>query len=148
MKSLRLLLLAFSLYSFSHLDAQVTSIPEQAKTNFAAQYPNATNVEWDNDVINVNVRFELNGERMNAEYNNRGTWKSTLKDWTYDSLPESVKDGFRKSKFADRKITDVRMVYLPADVLQYRIKVEKNDLQKKYLYFNTEGRLLRDANTL
>lgn len=148
MKAIRLLLLVSSLYSFSQLNAQITSIPEQAKINFAAQYPNATNVKWDNDVINVNVRFEMNGEKMNAEYNNRGIWKSTLKDWTYDSLPEAVKDGFRKSKFADREVTEVSIVYLPADVTQYRIKAEKNDIQKKYLYFNTEGRLVRDTNTL
>jgi len=143
-----ILLLAITVISFNSANAQVTSIPEQARTNFAAQYPGATNVEWDNDVINVNVRFELNGEKMNAEYNNRGTWKSTLKDWTFDKLPDEVKNGFNKSKFADREVTEVKMVYLPGEVQQYRVKVEKNDLQKKYLYFNTEGRLVRDANTI
>ena len=135
-------------FSASHLQAQVTSVPEQAKTNFAAQYPGATNVEWDNDVVNVNVRFELDGEKMNAEYNNRGTWKSTLKAWTFEKLPASVKDGFDKSKFADREVTEVMVVYLPGDVKQYRIKAEKNDLQKKFLYFNEQGRLVRDANTI
>jgi hypothetical protein len=148
MKALRFILVISSFFTLHNLNAQVTSIPEQAKTNFASQYPTAESVEWDNDLVNVNVRFILNGEKMNAEYNNRGIWKSTLKDWTYDQLPEAVKDGFKKSKFAEREVTDVKVVYLPGNVEQYRLKAEKNDVQKKYLYFNQEGRLVRDANTI
>jgi len=148
MKAIRFILVISSFFTLHNLNAQVTSIPEQAKTNFATQYPTAESVEWDNDLVNVNVRFILNGEKMNAEYNNRGIWKSTLKDWTYDQLPEVVKDGFKKSKFAEREVTDVKVVYLPGSVEQYRLKAEKNDVQKKYLYFNQEGRLVRDANTI
>ena len=141
---LALLLSLFSVEAF----AQVTSIPEEAKTNFNTQYPNAQNVEWDNDVVNVNVRFDVDGQRMNAEYNNKGIWKHTYQDWTYDKLPSSIQDGYKKSKFADREVTEVKKVFLPGSVEQYRIRVEKNDVQKKYLYFNTEGRLVRDANTI
>lgn len=148
MKSIRFFLVLAAFLSINTAFAQVTSIPEQAKTNFAAQYPTAENVEWDNDLVNVNVRFTLDGESMNAEYSNRGIWKSTLKGTTYDQLPDAVKDGFKKSKYAEREVTDVKVVYLPGNVEQYRIKAEKNDLQKKYLYFNKEGRLVRDANTI
>ncbi len=148
MKAIRLIaILAISFFSMQ-ATAQVTSIPEQAKKNFAAQYPGAEQVEWDNDLINVNVRFVLNGENMNAEYSNKGIWKNTLKDWFFEQLPAEVKDGFKKSKYADREVSEVKLVYLPGDVQQFRIKAEKNDLQKKYLYFNLEGRLIRDANTL
>lgn len=149
MKVFRLALMA-SVFSFFAVEsfAQVTSIPEQAKTNFATQYPTAQSVKWDNDVVNVNVRFDLDGQQMNAEYNNKGIWKNTLIDYTYDKVPESVKEGFKKSKYADRDVTDVKAVDLPGNVRQYRLKVEKNDVQKKYLYFNNDGRLVRDANTL
>lgn len=129
-------------------NAQVTSIPEQAKENFFKQYPEAKNVQWENNVVNVNVRFEVDSNKMNAEYNNKGIWKHTLKDWTYDKLPEDVKQGFQKSKYADREVTDVKVLYSPGYVIQYRLKAEKNDVEKKYLFFNTEGRLLRSAVTL
>ena len=148
MKSLRFslaILLAFIVQSgFS----QVTSVPQTAKDNFAKQYPAAENVNWDNDIVNVNVRFTLNGEQMNAEYSNKGTWKNTFQHSSLEKLPAEVQDGFNKSKYADREVTDVKILYLPADVIQYRIRVEKNDLQKKYLYFDTNGKLVRDANTL
>ncbi len=85
---------------------------------------------------------------MNAEYSNKGIWKNTYQQIVYENLPSAVQDGFTKSKYADREVTDVKKIYYPADVIQFRIKVEKNDLQKKYLYFDTSGKLLRDANTL
>jgi len=139
-----LFVFSFSAQSF----AQVTKVPDQAKENFSKQYPSAQNVNWDNDVINVNVRFELNGEQMNAAYNNKGIWRKTEKKWSYEKLPEAVKDGFNKSKYADRGVTETVILYLPGDVEQYRLKVERNDLQKKYLFFNKDGRLLRDAITI
>lgn len=149
MKAVRQAILALVL-SFFVVEsfAQVTSIPEQAKTNFAAQYAGAQNVRWDNDLVNVNVRFDLDGQAMNAEYNNKGIWKHTYIDWTYDKLPEAVQDGLKKSKYADRTVKEVKAVDLPGNVRQYRLKVEKNDVQKKYLYFNPQGRLVRDANTI
>jgi hypothetical protein len=128
--------------------AQVTSIPEQAKQNFFKQYPDARNVKWENNVVNVNVRFEQDSSKMNAEYNNKGIWRNTLKDCTYDNLPADIKEGFKKSKFADREVTDVKVVYLPGYVIQYRLREEKNDMEKKFLYFNTEGRMIRSAVTL
>jgi hypothetical protein len=137
----------FTLFSFTAF-SQVTKIPQSAKDNFTQQYPAAQHASWDNDVINVNVRFELNGEKMNAEYSNKGIWKKTEKNWAYDKLPDNVKDGFTKSKYADRGVTETVIVYLPGDVEQYRLKVEKNDLQKKYLFFNKDGRLVRESITL
>ncbi len=139
-----LFVIIISSISFS----QVTKIPPSAKDNFVRQYPSAQNVNWDNDLINVNVRFELNGAQMNAEYSNKGIWRKTEKKWSYDKLPEPVKDGFTKSKYADRGVTETVILYLPGDVEQYRLKVERNDLQKKYLFFNKEGRLIREAITI
>ncbi len=149
MKSFRFTALLLSLFFITSAGlTQVTSIPEQAKENFTNQYPGATNVKWSNDIVNVKVEFDLDGEHMNAEYSNKGIWKSTQKKWSYDKLTEAVKDGFQKSKYADQEVSDVKIIYLPGDVLQYRLKVEKNDLQKKFLYFNEKGRLLRSAVTL
>jgi hypothetical protein len=37
---------------------------------------------------------------------------------------------------------------MPNDEIRYRVKVEKNDLQKKYLFFSPAGRLLKEALTI
>jgi len=128
--------------------SQVTKVPQIAKDNFAKQYPKAENVDWDNDVVDVTVQFDQAGERLTAEYSNKGIWKSTQKDIAYEKLPTAVVDGFKKSKYADREVTDTKMIYYPADVIQYRVKVEKNDIEKKYVWFDENGRLIRESITL
>ncbi len=128
--------------------AQVTSIPKEAMDNFQAQYPLAEQVEWDNDIVHVNVRFRLNGEKMNAEYSNKGLWRHTMQDYSFEKLDTAIREGFSKSKFAEWEVTDVKKIYYPGNVEQYRLRAEKNDVQKKYLYFNKAGRLLRDSITL
>lgn len=144
MKVIRLLTMLVSLFLFSpDSHSQVTSIPEQAKENFFKQYPDAKNVQWENDVVNVNARFEQDSNKMNAEYSNKGIWKRTMKDWTYDKLIMDVKEGFTKSKYAGMQVLDVKMLYLPGYVIQYRVKVSKNNVENKFLFFNTEGRLIR-----
>jgi hypothetical protein len=90
----------------------------------------------------------LDGEKMNAEYNNQGIWRSTLKEWSFDKLPEEVKEGLKKSKYAEREVKEVKVIYYPGDVIRYRLKVEKNNIEKKFLYFTTNGRLIRETITI
>jgi len=87
-------------------------------------------------------------KKMDAEYSNKGVWKSTIKDWTFEQVPAAVSEGFKKSKYADRRIEETKILYLPGNVEEYRIKVKKNDVEKKYLFFSDKGRLIRDAVTL
>jgi len=140
-----LLLLQFCV---SHSQAQVTTVPEQAKTNFFRQYPDAKNIEWKNDVVNVNVRFEQDDNHLFAEYNNKGIWKWTLKDFSFDLLPADVKEGFSKCKYGGREVIETKVLYLPGYVIQYRIKVEKSELEKKYVFFNGDGKMLRSTVAL
>ncbi|MET0392227.1 MAG: PepSY-like domain-containing protein [Chitinophagaceae bacterium] len=128
--------------------AQIRKVPAVVKQSFARQYPKAENVKYNDDLVNVNVSFLLDGEKMNAEYTNKGIWKHTEKKWSFEQLPDSVKEGFHKSRFADRDVKEVVVIYLPADVTQYRIKAEKSSLEKKYLFFSPEGRLLRESITI
>ena len=149
MKFIRLFVLLIVLSALSsQSEAQVTTIPDQAKANFFKQYPDAKNIEWQNDVVNVNVRFEQDTNRLNAEYSNKGIWKWTLKDWSFEQLPADVKEGFSKSKYGTREVKETKVLYLPGYVIQYRIKVEKSDVEKKYVFFNGEGKFLRSAVAL
>src|ERR1043165_1009403 len=106
--------------------AQIREIPKEVREQFSRQYPMATDVDFNDNLLNVNIEFTLNDEKWTAEYNNKGVWKHSEKKWTFEQLPEEVKDGFKKSKYADREVKAVIIVYLPGDITQYRIKTEKN----------------------
>jgi hypothetical protein len=144
----RTIFLAGLIFISNILFAQVREIPDAVKETFSSQYPGAENVTYEDNLVSVQVHFKLNGENMIAAYNNKGRWKDTEKDWRYDQLPEAVKDGFQKSKYADWKVTEVKMILRPGGSDRYRIKAEKNDIQKKHIFFNKTGRLVDDSITL
>ncbi|MES1214831.1 MAG: PepSY-like domain-containing protein [Bacteroidota bacterium] len=142
--SLAIILSIASLTSFS----QIREIPKPVRETFANQYPKAENTDFKDQLVKVDVSFEQDGEKFTASYNNKGDWKGTEKDWTFEELEGNVKDGFEKSKYADWETTETKVLYLPGGGEQYRLRVKKSDVQKKYLYFNKNGRLLREAITL
>ena len=134
----------FAKNSFS----QIRKIPKIVEETFAQQYNRAANVDFKDQLVRVDVYFELDSQKMIASYTNKGIWKETEKEWTFDKLPEEVKDGFKKSKYADREVEETKVLYLPGGTEQYRVKARKSGVEKKYLFFNTKGRLLRTSVTL
>ena len=128
--------------------AQLRKIPSEVTDAFQAKYPTARNVEYSDMLATIHVHFMLDSARMLAKYNPNGLWKETEKEWSFDRLGKEVQEGFEKSKYAaDWKIKEATIIYLPGGE-QYRIKVEKNNLKKKYLFFDKKGRLLRDSLTI
>ncbi len=140
-----LLALLFTVPSFS----QVRKIPTAVTDAFTKQYPNASDVKYEDYIITVHVHFSTDTAKMTAKYNGDGDWKETEREWSYDGLSADVKDGFQKSKYSvDWKVEGVAIIYMPNNEIRYRLKVEKSDLQKKYLFFDTTGRLVREALTI
>ena len=139
--------LAFTLLVIN-VFGQVREIPKEVKETFTRQYSGAENIRFEDNIVNVQVHFTLNGENMVASYYNKGRWTGTEKEWTFEQLSQDVKSGFEKSKYADWKILDTKVIYRPGGTERYKIKVEKNELQKKNLFFNKNGRLVDDSITI
>lgn len=144
----KIAILSTTLLMFFFINAQVREIPQAVKDAFTHKYPDATDVDYKDQLVKVNVHFKLNGENYIATYSNKGAWKGSEKEWMFDKLSDAVKDGFSKSKYADWETKEVAILYLPGGTEQYRILVKKSDLQKKYLFFNAKGRLLRESITI
>jgi hypothetical protein len=140
---LTVLVLGFSTF------AQIRKTPAAVTGAFEKQYPNASKVQYEDNLINVQVHFVGDSGKMTAKYNGDGEWKETEREYNYESLPADVKTGFDKSKYAvDWKVKETAIIYLPGNEIRYRVKVEKNDVQKKYLFFDKNGRLIRDSLTI
>src|SRR5690349_24956275 len=93
--------------------SQVREIPAEVKETFTTQYPDAEDVNYEDKLVSVQVLFTVKGEKMVASYTNKGKWKETEKAWSFEQLPEEVKDGFQKSKYAEWKVIDTKIVYSP-----------------------------------
>jgi hypothetical protein len=139
-----IILLCASIPVFS----QIRKIPKAVEETFGNQYREASDIDYKDQLVSVDVHFQLGGDTMVASYTNKGIWKETQKRSAYEKLPQEIKDGFSKSKYADREVEEAIVIYLPGDVTQYRLKARKNGVEKKYLFFNPKGRLLRESITL
>lgn len=137
--------------TFGSASAQFRALPAPVTDAFKKQYPNASQAAWSDKLSNWQVIFVLDSAagKYTARYDTKGTWKGTEQTITGDKLPAAVKDGYDKSKYTDEwKITEYTALYLPGNVIKYRLLVKKSGIQKKYLYFNASGKLLEDNSTL
>ena len=129
--------------------AQVRKLPAEVTEAFRQKYPMAKNVEWRDRLSGFTAVFDLDNVHYEAKFTNKGFWQSTENKIADADIPAAVKDGFDKSKYAEEwTIKTAYKIALREDKTQYRLDIEKNDIQKKHLYFDPTGRLLRDNITL
>jgi hypothetical protein len=127
------------------VQAQLRKVPPAVTEAFRARYPHAEIVAWKDEVTSFEARFTLNGFVMTADFNARGEWQNSEKKIGLSDLPTVVKDGFKKSKYSDWKIISVVEIDKNGESLQYRIEVKKSDIQKEYLFFNTNGKIIPNS---
>ncbi len=128
--------------------AQVRKIPSEVTEAFKQKYPTASNVEWRDKLSNFSAVFEADNIQYEARFNSKGEWQLTENEIDESDLPEAVKDGYDKSKYADWEIGKVHKIELSDGSFQYRVEAVKNDVRKKNLYFNSDGRLVKDRITI
>jgi hypothetical protein len=125
-------------------DAQLRKIPAEVTDAFASKYPHATKVEWRDKLQYFEASFLLNGSSITADFSSKGEWESSERVLNFDDLPDEVRDSFLKSKYSDWKKNTVAESQELGKPLQYRISVQKSGIQKKNLYFDTNGKLIKD----
>lgn len=128
--------------------AQLRKIPAEVTDALATRYPDAKEVEWKDKLSSFSATFTENGTHYQAFFGNKGEWQSTEQEIEQAALPPAVKDGFAKSKYADWNLSRVIKIELPDDAVQYRLEIGSGDIKKRNLYFNNEGRLVKDRLTI
>jgi Putative beta-lactamase-inhibitor-like, PepSY-like len=129
-------------------EAQIRKIPADVTDAFAARYPHATKVEWKDKLQYFQASFVLNGSSITADFSSKGEWEGSERELSFDELPDEVKDGFQKSRYAERKKNGTYELQELGKPLQYRICVQKSGLEKKNLYFDTNGKLVKEVIAL
>ena len=126
--------------------AQIRKVPAEVTNAFKAKFSDAQNVAWKDKVTFFEASFTLNNAEMTADFSGKGEWQETDKKINFDALPNAVKDGFKKSKYADWTPGTVTQIEKNDKGIQYKIYAEKSSVvQKKFLYFNEQGQLVRDT---
>ena len=135
---------------FTPVRAQLRTLPSAVTDSFKTHYPNARQVSWSDKLSYWQVSFYVDADALTAKFKSTGEWQSSMKKIAQTSLPADVQDGFSKSLYADGEwtVSTVQVLYLPGDVTQYAIQVEKSSFQKRNLLFNSKGRLIKENAAL
>lgn len=144
-----IVLLSFSLALIATTaTAQLRKVPAAVTEAMKTKYPEATNVSWDDNITNFEASFDMDGHQWKASFTKKGVWKRSETVLTAEELPEAIKEGLSKSKYTEWEVESYKEITDNSGKHQYRLLVKKNDVQKKYLFFNTDGVLVRDAITI
>jgi len=101
-------------------------------------------VKWDNNVSSYLCHYEENGVAATAHYNMDGTWDFTEKKIHPNAVPAVVNDSFSKSKFSDYDVKEKAFVENTKGQSFYRFEVKKG-IDKKYLFFDKDGKLVKTS---
>jgi hypothetical protein len=129
-------------------NAQLRKVPATVTDAFKIQFAAASQVEWKDRITNFEASFKLNNINHTAKFTKEGTMIETTGELDFVQLPSAVKDGFNKSKFSDWQVKAVITFQETDKPLYYRITVKKNDITKRFLYFDKTGKLVKDTVTL
>lgn len=141
-------LVMFLLVGLNSIEAQIRKVPAEVTEAFKTKYPETKNVEWKDKITSFQASYEMNGDKYQSKFNSKGEWQQTEKEIAEDALPASVKDGYGKSKFTDWELKTVTWVENKDNSIQYRLFVRKSGVEKKYLYFDKDGKLIKDSITI
>lgn len=146
MKNLVLLFLFFLIAS--NVQSQLRKVPAHVAEALQKRYPHAEKVKWQDKIHSFEAEFYLNGHEISSSFNKHGDWLSTERKIDFEQLPVVVQEGFHKSKYCQWKKTAIIEINQNRENLRYKFYVRKNDVQKKHLYFDTNGKLIKEAINL
>ena len=129
------------------VNAQLRKIPAEVTDAFKSKFPDAENVEWKDRISSFEASFKIAETAYEARFNNKGEWQETEKILDPQAFPTEVKDGFDKSKYTSWEVKELSHLE-KKDAAYYRVLVRKNDLEKKYLFFDDKGKLIKEQITL
>lgn len=128
--------------------AQFRKIPADVTDSFKVRYEDASGVSWKDRLSSFQADFSMGDKEMKALFSSKGEWIKTETKHTYNTLPANVKDGFKKSKYADLEVLDVTQIEDRDNQTQFRIVVKKNNFNKRSLIFSNDGQLVSDNASL
>lgn len=146
-----LLKLIFTLSLFvtvANSEAQFRKVPAEVTDAFKNKFPTATKVSWKDRLVSFVADFFVANQGMRASFSGQGDWLKTETKYAFNNLPPAIKDGFKKSKYADYIVLSSTQIEDPENGIQYKIVVKKKESVRRNLLFSKTGQLLSDTGLL
>lgn len=128
-----IILLAIALFAFACSEQEqehdmpeteeVGGTPENIIATFQSKYPNATDVEWEEEDGKWEVEFELDGVEYEAEFDENGEWIETEHEIEVSEIPDVIQNTL-DGEYTEYAILEVEK-YDSREGAFYEIKLQK-----------------------
>ncbi|TXD81798.1 hypothetical protein ESY86_16480 [Subsaximicrobium wynnwilliamsii] len=143
MRSLKLATLAiFATAAMSAQDLKMDEVPSNLADTFKKEYPQATDVEWEMDMANYKVEFDVNRMEHELWYSKEGKVMKSEMELTETDLPAAIASVL-KSKYADYKVDSVEVTE-ENGAKTYEVDLEKGWNEELDLVFSANGEVLSE----
>jgi len=142
MKTLKMLsVLFFMAIAANAQDLKTSEVPQELKMQFEKTYANATDVEWEKEMDNYKVEFDIDRQEHEIWYTSSAKQVKLEKKIEISALPKAVSDAI-KANYGDYKIDDCEMQEENGTVT-YAVELEKwfNELEVVY---SENGKLIKE----
>ena len=125
-------------------DMNQNDVPSSVKNAFTKEYANATDVEWEKEMDNYKVEFDVNRMDNEVWYSASGAVVKKEQDITEAELPQAVRDAV-KSGYAGYRLDDIEKVW-QNNTTSYKLELEKGN-EDKHLTFDTNGKVIAEVKS-
>lgn len=118
------------------------SVTDAVAATFKAKYPSAQNVEWGMEsATEFEAEFEMNGNKMSANFDADGNWIETEAVLTKDDLPAAVLAALN-SQFGESEIMTIESLEKAGEAIVYEIKLKKGETETD-IEFDSNGNVIK-----
>lgn len=135
------LLFLFASFAMHAQDLKKEEVPANLISSFEKEFTNVSDVEWEKDMDNYKVEFDLDRQEQEVWYTPNGKEVKREVEIMSSQLPNSILSTL-KNKFASFEIEDIEMTTINNEVT-YEVEVE-NSNKEMVLTLDKNGKVLSE----
>lgn len=112
-------------------------VPAKVKEAFEKQFPNVTDVDWEQEGANYEASFENNDTETSVVIDPNGTIMETETEIDSSSLPKAIMS-YLDANFKGKKIKEAAKIVSSDGSIMYEVEINKGDLM-----FNSNGEYIK-----
>lgn len=122
-------------------DMNTSDVPGNLVQAFNKEYSKATDVEWEKELDNYKVEFDLNRQDHEVWYNASGTLLKKEIEVTEGELPQAIREVI-KANYPGYRVDDVEMIW-QNDATTYEVELEKGQ-DEKHVVFDSNAKVVSE----
>lgn len=122
-------------------DLKPSEVPEAVKNVFTKENTSATDIEWERDMDNYKVEFDMGRMEHEIWYTADGNIIKRENDIPQSDLPQAIRD-IIESNYPGYRLDDIEMTWQD-DATTYKVELEKGK-EEWEVVFDADGKILQE----